>query len=49
MLGLSRRHHERSLGEDGLERGRGRHARTPGELPKAGWRDVLIRVFQEQG
>lgn len=43
MLGLSRRHHRRAVAE-----GRGRGARHPGEIPSAGWRDVLLRVKDEQ-
>lgn len=27
------------------EPGRGRGARTPSEIPRAGWRDILLRVF----
>lgn len=27
------------------EPGRGRAARTPGDIPRAGWRDILLRVF----
>ena len=27
------------------EPGRGRAARTPSEIPRAGWRDILLRVF----
>ena len=33
----------------GLEPGRGRDARTPGEFPAAGWRDILLRVWQKLG
>jgi membrane protein len=32
-----------------LEPGRGRHARHPAELPPAGWRDILLRVWQKLG
>jgi membrane protein len=32
-----------------LEPGRGRHARHPGQFPAAGWRDILLRVFQKIG
>lgn len=28
--------------------GRGRHAQTPSDIPKAGWRDILLRVGREQ-
>jgi membrane protein len=31
------------------EPGRGRAARTPSEIPKAGWRDILLRVWQKLG
>jgi membrane protein len=34
---------------DRLEPGRGRHARYPAELPAAGWRDILLRVWQKLG
>lgn len=29
------------------ERGRGRHADRPGQIPKAGWRDILLRTWEE--
>jgi membrane protein len=29
------------------EPGRGRAARTPSEIPRAGWRDILLRVWQK--
>ncbi len=47
MLGLSRRHHYRypQVRMDG----RGRHADTPSAIPKAGWKDVLWRVWDELG
>jgi membrane protein len=32
-----------------LEPGRGRHAQRPGQIPAAGWRDILLRVFQKIG
>ena len=31
------------------EPGRGRGARTPSEIPRAGWRDILLRVWQKSG
>lgn len=31
------------------EPGRGRSARTPSEIPRAGWRDILLRVWQKIG
>lgn len=30
-----------------LEQGRGRHADSPGEIPAAGWRDILWRAWKE--
>jgi len=32
---------------DAEEPGRGRNARSPGEIPKAGWKDVLWRTWKE--
>jgi membrane protein len=29
------------------EPGRGRHARTPSEIPARGWKDILLRVYRE--
>jgi membrane protein len=31
------------------EPGRGRSARTPSEIPRAGWRDILLRVWHKLG
>jgi membrane protein len=31
------------------EPGRGRRARAPSDIPKAGWRDILLRVWQRFG
>jgi len=31
------------------EPGRGRDARTPSEIPRAGWRDILLRVLHKLG
>lgn len=31
------------------ERGRGRQADRPSEIPKAGWRDILLRTWEEMG
>jgi membrane protein len=31
------------------ERGRGRHATTPSEIPARGWRDILLRVWNNIG
>ncbi|HEV7367996.1 YihY/virulence factor BrkB family protein [Arenibaculum sp.] len=42
MLGLSKRHHRRTAA------GRGRDAASPSEIPKQGWRDILLRVKDEQ-
>ena len=33
----------------GLEPGRGRHAVSPVQIPAAGWRDILLRVWQKIG
>ena len=33
----------------GLEPGRGRDACTPSDIPAAGWRDILLRVWQKIG
>src|SRR5579871_2804621 len=32
-----------------LEHGRGRHAQHPQDIPKAGWRDILVRTFRKLG
>jgi membrane protein len=34
---------------DCLEHGRGRHAQHPTDLPGAGWRDILLRVWEKMG
>lgn len=31
------------------EPGRGRSAHTPSEIPRAGWRDILLRVWRKRG
>jgi membrane protein len=31
------------------EHGRGRHAERPGDIPRAGWRDVLVRLWHRVG
>lgn len=31
------------------EPGRGRSARVPSEIPRAGWRDILLRIWQKLG
>jgi membrane protein len=46
MLGLSRSARRRAMAEDGA--GRGRAAGRPSDIPKAGWRDILLRVWREQ-
>lgn len=32
-----------------LERGRGRRATTPSEIPARGWKDILLRVWNNIG
>jgi membrane protein len=34
-------------GMAGMEHGRGRHAASPGEIPAAGWKDILWRTWSE--
>jgi len=51
MLGLSRRHHyakARVAANDRHGDGHGRSADTPGDIPKAGWKDILWRTWEEQ-
>ena len=55
MLGLSRRHyyeHRNRAGgraaNDGSGGGRGRSADSPSDIPKKGWKDILLRVWDEQ-
>ncbi len=36
-------------GRDRAEEGRGRHAERPRQIPKAGWRDILLRTWNEMG
>ena len=55
MLGLSRRHyyeHRNGAGgraaNDGSGGGRGRSADSPSDIPKKGWKDILLRVWDEQ-
>ncbi|HET7410116.1 MAG TPA: YihY/virulence factor BrkB family protein, partial [Paracoccaceae bacterium] len=31
------------------EHGRGRHADSPRGIPKAGWRDILLRTWEQIG
>ena len=52
VVGISEREvsEQRAEAQGGrLEPGRGRHARRPGQIPAAGWRDILLRVFQKIG
>ncbi|MCW2243457.1 YihY/virulence factor BrkB family protein [Azospirillum canadense] len=48
MLGLSRRHHYKYPRVQ-MEDGRGRSADKPSDIPKAGWKDILWRTWEEQG
>ena len=46
----TRRSEDRAQARGGaLEPGRGRTARHPTEIPAAGWRDILLRVWQKIG
>ncbi len=36
-------------GESGREHGRGRHASTPSQIPARGWKDILLRVYNNIG
>ncbi|CAO3428602.1 YihY/virulence factor BrkB family protein [Azospirillum doebereinerae] len=47
MLGLSRRHHY-AKARIAANDGHGRNADTPSEIPKAGWKDILLRTWEEQ-
>jgi membrane protein len=47
MFSLWPRGTEPALPTEALERGRGRGARKPSEIPAAGWRDVLWRAWRE--
>ncbi|SMH36593.1 YihY/virulence factor BrkB family protein [Azospirillum agricola] len=47
MLGLSRRHHYARMNPAAND-GRGRAADSPGDIPKAGWLDILWRTWEEQ-
>lgn len=40
--------HDRPTGGANPEKDRGRSADSPSQLPKAGWRDILWRVYQRQ-
>ncbi|MBP2290468.1 YihY/virulence factor BrkB family protein [Azospirillum rugosum] len=48
MLGLSRRHHY-NYPRVQMEDGRGRSADKPSDIPKAGWKDILWRTWEQQG
>src|SRR5215213_9689059 len=37
----------RSRNETGEEGGRGRHAVTPWQIPWRGWKDILLRIYQQ--
>ncbi len=40
-------HRSSELEAERREPGRGRAARAPGEIPRAGWRDILLRVWHK--
>jgi membrane protein len=42
-------HKDEPAGRAKLESGRGRHARTPSEIPARGWKDILFRVWGNIG
>jgi len=52
-IGFTRKHHagQREVNEldRTQERGRGRHAATPSEIPFRGWKDILLRVYENIG
>lgn len=48
MLGLSRRHFYEQSNNNNQEVDRGRGAERPSTIPRAGWRDILWRVYAEQ-
>ena len=48
MLGLSRRHRNQYPRVE-MGGGRGRSAARPSDIPKAGWKDILWRTWEEQG
>jgi membrane protein len=52
LVGISEREisEQRAEAHGGhLEPGRGRHAQHPGQIPAAGWRDILLRVYHKIG
>src|SRR6266550_1377197 len=40
---------ERAVGVIHAQRGRGRSARTPSEIPERGWKDILLRIWKNIG
>ena len=48
-MGTQDRHPLTEVEAERREPGRGRAARTPSEIPRAGWRDILLRVWQKLG
>lgn len=58
MLGLSKRNRADAIRREALDRiearrlgsgSRGRNATRPSEIPARGWKDILLRVWQQQG
>lgn len=49
IVGTRDRHPLTEIEADRREPGRGRAARTPSDIPRAGWRDILLRVWQKLG
>ena len=39
-------HERRQAGGSPHDRGRGRHARTPSDIPARGWKDIVLRVYR---
>lgn len=48
-MGPSHPHPDPQTEAERKEPGRGRGARTPSEIPRAGWRDILLRIWQRIG
>src|SRR5262245_54296222 len=50
---VSRPHGSVNVGDSrdvvSAQRGRGRSARTPSEIPKPGWKDILFRIWKNIG
>jgi membrane protein len=42
-------HKDEPAGRAKRESGRGRHAKTPSEIPARGWKDILLRVYNNIG